>query len=69
MLGRGVGVGAVLEEEEDLLGVVVGLLVEELSQRDAGARAHLVEPDQARQLRDGLLAEGADACQPCGRCP
>ncbi len=32
VLGGGVGVGAVLEEEEDLLGVVVGLLVEELAE-------------------------------------
>ena len=61
VLGGGVGVGAVLEEEEDLFGVVVSLLVQELPERDPRARAHLVEPDQARQLGEGLRADCARA--------
>ena len=66
VLGRGVGVGAVLEEEEDLLGVVVSLLVEELPERDPRARPHLVEADQARQLGERLRADRAHAGRGAG---
>ena len=69
VLGRGVRVGAVLEEEEDLLGVVVGLLVEELSERDPGARAHLVEADQARQLARRPPSPSRGRWRRCGRRP
>ena len=69
VLGRRVGVRAVLEEEEDLLGMVVGLLVEELAERDAGPRPDLVEADQARQLGEWPPSRSRARCERCGRRP
>ncbi len=59
VLRGGVGMRAVLEEEEHLVRMLLCLLVEDLAKRDAGARAYLVQANQAWELRHGLLAKGA----------
>ena len=56
-LGLGVGVSAVLEEEEVGLRIAPGLLVEQQPERDPGVRAQPPEPGQARELAGDLLGD------------
>ena len=51
VLAGGVGVGAVLEQEEDAVGCALGLLVEQQAERDLRAGLDLVEAGEARELR------------------
>ena len=60
------GVGAVLEQEEDLVGGAPRPLLDEQPERDPGARLHLLEPDQPRQLTGRLARQLPHAA--CGAC-
>ena len=62
---RLVGVHAAVEQQELAVGCVVGLLVDDAAQRDAGVVVDLAEPGQPRQRAGGLHGQRrASTCWP-----